>query len=236
MSFFKFHKNMFKELEPTEFLVYCGVLSYANRLGSAYCKISTLAKRCAISERSVCRATKSLESKGMITITKRYARFDRRRSNLYTVTVPSKDYCKIDRRVFALELTPTAFKLYVYLLRQVNRNNVAFPSLKKMAKELGLSIDTIVDKTDYLIATGVIDKITRIKKGTRSFGVNNYIMLLDHSQECIDLYVDKVRSVWNNTVIKVLRTFFTFGAVIQNDVELLHQLKFRPKHTLLAAI
>lgn len=234
MSYFQLHNDTFHKLAPVEFLVYCGLLSYANRLGSAWCRVSELAKRCAVSERSVCRATKNLETKKLINITKRYFRFDRRRSNLYSLVKPTTSFCKIDSKIFDLELSPTTFKVYVYLLRCAGKKDIAFPSLRKMSRQLGLSVDTIIDKSDYLVEVGLIEKKSIIKKQTRSFGVNNYfIKHKEYSCESIANYLNKLKVVQDNLTFKVLRTYILLGAVVCENVGLFHILKFKPKHTML---
>lgn len=228
MSYIKINNNLFS-LSANEFIVYCGLMSFANKLGWAYCRVSTLAKRCNISEKSVLRATKSLSDAKVISVEKRYSSFCHRRSNKYMLSIPHKNYCLIDSNVFDLELTPTTFKIFLFLLRCAGKKNVAFPSLRKMVKELNLSIDTIIEKIDYLVATDLLTKKSIIKEQTQSFGVNNYFI----SQKfCLDKYLEKLSTLVE--IIKVVRTIISKGSIVLKNISLLHELSFRPRHSLLA--
>lgn len=75
------------DLTAHELLVYIALLNHADRYGQAYPAMETLIREARVSEKSVRRALKSLEGRGVVQVTRRPREGDRHETNLYHVAV-----------------------------------------------------------------------------------------------------------------------------------------------------
>ncbi|SFR77922.1 helix-turn-helix domain-containing protein [Anaeromicropila populeti] len=74
------------ELTSKEKLVAQYFVYKSNRAGACYPSVSTIAEHCGVSERTIQRATKKLEERGLIMIEKRF-KFGKQTSNQYTLNI-----------------------------------------------------------------------------------------------------------------------------------------------------
>lgn len=77
--------------------------------------------------------------------------------------------------VFDTRITGNDYKLYIYLRIYGGQSNIAFPSLKRISKELNMSINTVRKSLKSLEENGYLKIVTRRDKN--SYQVNNYYIL-----------------------------------------------------------
>lgn len=228
--FIKVPNKIFKfNLTASEMLVYCGIVSFANRFGKATVKAEKIAKLCHVSKNTVYSAVSILVEKNLIVKTKRKYQHQNI-ANSYDVTYLSGGFCKLDTAVWGLELSPTSFFVYTYLLMKANKKGVSYPSLRVMQKDLGLSVDTIIDKIDYLSEVGLCSKMTVICQDG-GFGCNNYKVKRTNDISVLD-FLASTRKVCGYAIICVVRAFFVDGQVIKTALKKV--LHHSPKHSLMA--
>ena len=136
----------------------------------------------------------------------------------------------MDTAVWGLELSPTSFFIYAYLLMKANKKGVSYPSLRVMQKDLGLSVDTIIDKIDYLSEVGLCSKMTVICQDG-GFGCNNYKVKQTNYISLLD-FLSATRKVCGYAIICVARAFFVDGEIIKTTIKKV--LHHSPKHSLMA--
>jgi predicted transcriptional regulator len=133
-------------------------------------------------EKTFYNSVRTLEESNYITITKHYSKsrelskliFDR---NSYSRTVDvSKNYTKIPTDIFSHDIGFTAFTLYCYLLMTAGNNPKAYPSRKKMIRDLEISKSAIIRATNELVTAGLVyveQCITKLK----CFAANAYYFI-----------------------------------------------------------
>lgn len=218
------------KLSGSEMLVYCGILSYTNRFGRAIVKAERIAARCSLSVNTVYAAIASLCNRHLICKRKRIANHYNI-ANCYDIINLKGGFFMLDTNIFSLELSPTSFLVYTYLLKRTNKKGIAYPSLNTMHTELCLSIDTIVDKLDYLSEVGLCSKLTIIRQDG-GFGHNNYKL---HQSQDVSLqgFLDASRRLREYAVVSVARSFFVDGNALKTDIKKV--FRFNPSHSLLTA-
>lgn len=157
-------------LTKSTFKVYQYLSKSANNKNrSCYKKVKTIAKHCNISDRTVERATKELNTKGLLEIKKQFVSKGiinttkgRQINNLYILTdipsVQNKNYqtysCKTE--LTKLTLTGTELKVYHCLAARSNKNKECFPSSKQIASDCGISISTVFRCLKKLVSKSII--------------------------------------------------------------------------------
>ena len=86
-------------------------------------------------------------------------------------------YFKIDNDIFSLRLDPYEFQVYAYLVSCAGKKGECWPSTNTIARTLGMSQSTVIDKIESLVRRQLIDKRTTTrhsKSGRASTGNNHY--------------------------------------------------------------
>ena len=103
-----------------------------------------------------------------------YNHQQRKHMKEYIMPMP---YFKIDNDIFSLRLDPYEFQVYAYLVSCAGKKGECWPSTNTIARALGMSQSTVIDKIDLLVRRQLIDKrmTTRhSKSGEASTGNNHY--------------------------------------------------------------
>jgi len=86
-------------------------------------------------------------------------------------------YFRIDNDIFSLRLAPYEFQIYAYLVSCAGKKGECWPSTNTIARALGMSQSTVINKIDSLVRRQLIDKRTTTrhsKSGRASRGNNHY--------------------------------------------------------------
>ena len=86
-------------------------------------------------------------------------------------------YFRIDNDIFSLRLDSYEFQVYAYLVSCAGKKGECWPSTNTIARTLGMSQSTVINKIDSLVRKQLIDKRTTIrhsKSGKASTANNHY--------------------------------------------------------------
>ncbi len=157
--------------------------SRRNRLGACKRSLAYLARQARCSVTTVRKALEELEDATYITRTKN-RRFIHSKGLIgydqYTyhcVLGVQKDFTFIPWDLFGPCLESCAFVLCLYLYQQAGNTARAFPSLKRMCREIGISIATVCRALDLLEGVGRIYAQFCIKTN-KVFSNNAYFFLI----------------------------------------------------------
>jgi DNA-binding MarR family transcriptional regulator len=75
-------------------------------------------------------------------------------------------------------LHPYAQVLYVWLCQHANKEHTCFPSIICLAKETGLSRDSVIRYLDFLIKKGFVEKSKRTENNSQEFASNLYTVII----------------------------------------------------------
>jgi hypothetical protein len=91
-----------------------------------------------------------------------------------------KNFFTIDNDIFNLKLDSYEFQIYCYLVCCAGKNGVCWPSYQTMARLLGISSNTVVNKIGLLVAKHLIEKentTSKCKNGKTRTSNNRYYIL-----------------------------------------------------------
>ncbi|MCL2299890.1 MAG: helix-turn-helix domain-containing protein [Firmicutes bacterium] len=86
-------------------------------------------------------------------------------------------YFKLDNDIFSLRLDSYEFQVYAYLVSCAGKKGECWPSTNTIARMLGMSQSTVINKIESLVRRQLIDKrmTTRhSERGRVSTGNNHY--------------------------------------------------------------
>ena len=180
-------------LSDSEFHILCTLISFKDKYKSdVILKLQTISKRSGLSMATVFRAIKNLKEKGIIKVLNRYYENAnkewRKGTNSYSLPKRSDNFIQIPFYVLTSNLPSTAFKVMCYLLAKENKG-VAYPSLREMAKDLHLSIVTVISGIKLLVRLKLVFKSFYIGK-FHSFARNQYTFnenIKDNNMKCVCL-------------------------------------------------
>ncbi len=189
MSYIKIYNTILAlELTANAFRTYSALLSFMNTC-TCYANVSTwkLAARVGLSEKSIARGVSELQQKQLITIVgKRHQ--GHRLANGYRIAPQCGGYTKVPVALLAAPMTSCCFKLCAFLLKCADKNKKAFPSLRFIAKSIGITVQTIIEQLKVLQELKIISKQHQIKMDS-SFGHNLYNIL-----EGLTIFVKKEKT------------------------------------------
>lgn len=126
-------------------------------------------------------AVKILEQKKLLQVkrTKRYGRYLTSKYKL-NIKVGNKNFFCVSKDIlkFKREITVHTLQVYLYLRKCANSDDMAYPSLKKMSKELEISKTTVIKAKKVLESLGLLKKLNYIKKD-KSYGCSHHKIKLN---------------------------------------------------------
>ncbi|WP_312641522.1 helix-turn-helix domain-containing protein [Hydrogenoanaerobacterium sp.] len=165
-------------LNATELMVYTALQKHANIFGRCIVKHSTIAQLIGASTGTVSRATRALESKGLIFIHAcRNKKTGDQIANGYTLESFTGGYTKLPANIHAYKLPKSVFKVYVYFLKcRCEKSLQAVPSLSQMVSVLHMSKRTVIDAVNYLQERMYLSKERYERKTDNRIGHNRHIV------------------------------------------------------------
>ncbi|MFA5658271.1 MAG: helix-turn-helix domain-containing protein [Oscillospiraceae bacterium] len=199
----KVYEELFKyNLKASSFKAYHYLSSISGWWKGRTCvKLATIAKRCNISINTAQRAVNELAAKGLIHKTICIINH-KRTTNKYSVKALSGQFTVIERNVFFSLRDSSAFMTFCGIAMHKNRNDMAFPSLKQLAKATGLSVPTIISKVSYLQEHGYLHK-QRYTRLRGDFGQNNHKLFKLAFRAFLMWYIVKSDTIYQ--LIKAIR-------------------------------
>lgn len=241
------------DLTKSTFTVYQYLAKSAdNKTRSCYKKVKTIAAKCALSDRTVERATKELVKKGLLEITQQFVEKGminttkgKQINNLYILKdISSKPKTKCRTYTCKAELsqktlTGTELKVYHSLSSRVNQKQECFPSSTQIATECGISVSTVFRCLKVLVSKAVIKIKNQFReiKGKKAKSKNRYDLNCDITQ-ATKIHLEKTdckectHTNKNNHFIRITRILNTVLSFILSVLSPTHMSPLSPLKTI----
>gem|GEM_PF-6789137 len=214
-------------LSPAGLRIYCALLSLMGHKEQLELKQSTIARRSALSVRTVQRELPVLASKGLISITTRYIKdrvtgATRLVCARYTLHRLPGAYFNIDHTLISkADVSMSAFICAAFLSRCSSKSKRAFPSLNKISQIVALCKATVIKAISELEQLAIVIKKQYVRL-CGCFGNNQYI-LQDVTDELQERTVEKEKA---HTLVApkicavkdVTRKVFVFKSILKHTV------------------
>lgn len=213
MKFIKLPNKIFDlGLKPTDIMVFAALKTLDKDYNNCVkCSAVEIADLCGIHRNSVGAAIKHLVASGIIRKANTYNSIGNRTANKYYLLKTSYKFFMLPCSIFSYKLKPSAFAVYAYFVRCSNKSGRAFPSLKKIAYNCNICINTVISAFRELNKSNLVSKKSYISIH-RDYGCNNY--LLHKMFVKIKLSIKKVA----RHLLKAMRTTtFIYTIIVNHD-------------------
>lgn len=177
MSFIHVPNSIYNfNLSPSELLTYCTLLCLKNKRNHLCCRFQALSNICGLSVATLQRTIKALCKKRLIVLQKQHYYDGKNRANAYTIApLCSRGFFRIPRFIIENRLAPSAFAVYAYISKCADNKGHAFPSLTKIAKGAGISLNTVISQMQALVDAKLFIKDNYVCE-TGGFGPNQFYL------------------------------------------------------------
>lgn len=219
-------------LKASSFKVYVYLSCFFWWKDTSCVKLETIAKRCNMSVNTVQSCINELINKDLLTKQACY-KDHKRVTNRYTITRLQGKFTVFERNAFKQDMDNSAFMIYCAVCMRKNKHGMAFPSIKKITEDTGLSRTTVISKVKILKDNGYLHKqhyITRYG----DFGHNNHTVFSLDFRRFLMRYIalqstlQKLNEFINNKNKYV--NFNTAVFEISKAAFLLQKLIYKTKH------
>lgn len=181
MRFLKLPNAVFDlDLEPMDFMVYCGIKSFCDKKLYAVVKAEKIAARIGVHRNSIYTAVKRLANLGLILPIARKQKHglhaNYRAANGYQFAELTGKWTKIPCNIFSYKLLPSRFMVYAYLQSRKNHAQRVFPSYGQITDSLNIDERTAENAVKELKSLELVKRKHYIRV-ISCFGHNNYTLL-----------------------------------------------------------
>lgn len=186
----KIYNSLFDyDLKASSFKVYVYLSCFFWWKDSSCVKLETISKRCNMSINTVQSCINELINKDLIAKQACY-KDHKRVTNRYKIKRLQGKFTIIERNAFKQDLDNSTFMIFCAISMRKNKRGMAFPSLKTITEDTGLSRTTVIYKVKILKDSGYIHKQHYITI-YGDFGNNNHTVFSLVSRAFIMRYIAK---------------------------------------------